>query len=114
MWEQQMAINREVLRGNATHTAKIFNALWKNVEINSGGDGVQADGSFHFHGHILYSGGYGGDYALQITTLAKLASDTSFQPPQATLKVYNTYILDGQQVLLCASWCWFVPSRYSR
>ena len=34
---------------------------------------VQRDGSFHFHGAILYAAGYGGDYALQITTMVSLS-----------------------------------------
>ena len=61
---------------------------------------MQGDGSFHFHGPILYAGGYGGDYALQISTMAKLASGTAFEPPAASDTVratFDTYLLDGQQ-----------------
>eukprot|EP00039_Didymoeca_costata_P023568 m.7542 g.7542 ORF g.7542 m.7542 type:complete len:804 (+) comp3731_c0_seq1:84-2495(+) len=99
MWTQQVAINREILNNNVSLINTIFENLWSNVETGLG-DGIQPDGSFHFHGDILYAGGYGGDYALQIVSMAQLASGTAFQPPQAKLSVFDTYILDGQQYFI--------------
>lgn len=97
MWQQQVAINREVLRRNDSYVSMIFDAMWTTIKLSPGSDGVQVDGSFHFHGAILYAGGYGADFALQITTIASIASGTKYQAPAEVMKVFDIYLLDGTQ-----------------
>jgi hypothetical protein len=57
----------------------------------------QHDGSFHFHGAILYAGGYGADYALQLATMAGFSAGTAFRADKGAMDVITTYLLDGQQ-----------------
>lgn len=99
VWEQQVVISRAVLQRNASMAARVFQLMWSHINITTG-DGVQADGSFHFHGAILYSGGYGADFALQLATYVNLAAGTMFAVTDAAMSVLDTYLLDGQQYFM--------------
>ena len=55
LWEQQVSINRGVLINDPDTTAALFDAMWAHITITSS-DGIQSDGSFHFHGPLLYTG----------------------------------------------------------
>eukprot|EP01052_Picozoa_sp_SAG31_P041887 SAG31_NODE_6479_length_2002_cov_2.075145_1_plen_248_part_00 len=58
LWTQQVAINRAVLDDDYSLANRVFGAMWGGVKlVPQSGQGVQSDGSFHFHGTILYSGG---------------------------------------------------------
>jgi hypothetical protein len=58
VWELQVAVNRAVLANDTASAWRAFEIMWGGVQVTAG-EGVQSDGSFHFHGNILYSGGYG-------------------------------------------------------
>ena len=60
VWELQVAINRASLSNDTANAWQAFANMWSAL-ITNPGEGVQSDGSFHFHGNILYSGGYGAD-----------------------------------------------------
>jgi len=53
VWEQQVVISRAVLAGKADVAQKVFGLMWSHVIIVTT-DGVQADGSFHFHGWVCH------------------------------------------------------------
>eukprot|EP00041_Stephanoeca_diplocostata_P019363 m.417108 g.417108 ORF g.417108 m.417108 type:complete len:1241 (+) comp21285_c0_seq17:53-3775(+) len=100
MWEQQVAINREVLCKNPELTQTIFNLFWKNIQVTTS-DGIQQDGSFHFHGPLMYTGGYGADEAVQIASMGALSQGTAFEPSKNTIDdVISLYLLDGHQYIL--------------
>ena len=52
VWELQVAINRAALTNDTSKAWKAFANMWGGTHITTG-DGIQADGSFHFHGNIL-------------------------------------------------------------
>lgn len=60
-------------------------------------DGIQVDNSFHFHGPLLYTGGYGADEALQLATAVHIADGTPAAAPPPALQVATGYLLDGIQ-----------------
>eukprot|EP00037_Helgoeca_nana_P037256 m.15248 g.15248 ORF g.15248 m.15248 type:complete len:781 (-) comp8612_c0_seq1:81-2423(-) len=100
LWEQQVAMNRELLLRNPENVAAIFDLLWSHIAITTG-DGIQADGSFHFHGNQLYSGGYGADEAVQLATICQLTSGLAgFAPPPAAFDIVSLYLLNGTQYIL--------------
>jgi hypothetical protein len=102
VWELQVAINRAALANDTATAWKAFVNMWAGVQITSG-EGVQADGSFHFHGDILYSGGYGADYAINLAVFTNISAGTSYQIPPDALEVLSMYLLDGQQYMVHAA-----------
>ena len=52
VWELQVAINRAALTNDTANAWKAFANMWGGTHITTG-DGIQMDGSFHFHGNIL-------------------------------------------------------------
>jgi len=98
LWTQQVAVNRAVINQDYTLASAVFQAMWGHVAIvPQAGEGVQRDASFHFHGTILYSGGYGGDYAVNIASYANITQGTPFQVSGAPLRIMSHYLLDGQR-----------------
>jgi hypothetical protein len=77
--------------------------MWRALTEVTTGEGVQADGSFHFHGNILYSGGYGADYAINLAVFANLSASTGYQIPPEAMDVLSMYLLDGQQYMVHAA-----------
>jgi chondroitin AC lyase len=59
------------------------------------GDGIQSDRSFHQHGPQLYTGGYGGSFANDVTRYALLTRGTEFALPPAVLSNVADYLADG-------------------
>ena len=101
LWQQNVALNREVLLRDPASAQKITGLIWEHITVTSG-DGIQEDGSFHFHGAQLYTGGYGADEAVQLATNCQLMSGISaFAPPADTLAVVAMYLLNGTQYVLC-------------
>jgi chondroitin AC lyase len=58
-------------------------------------DGLMPDSSFHQHGAQLYTGGYGGQFANDVTRYALLARGTSFALPADAMASFVDYLADG-------------------
>jgi len=59
------------------------------------GDGIQVDSSFHQHGPQLYTGGYGGSFAYDVSRLALLLRDSEFALPPSALASFANYVAGG-------------------
>ena len=103
VWELQVAINRAALSNDTASAWAAFSAMWRGVTLAPGGEGVQPDGSFHFHGDILYSGGYGADYAINLAVFANITAGTSYQIPAPAMEILSMYLLEGQQHMVHAA-----------
>ena len=62
-----------------------------------GQEGIQADGSFHQHGSVLYSGSYGSAFVSDCGLLLYVLNNTRFALPPDCLKNLETLMLDGVQ-----------------
>lgn len=60
-----------------------------------GGEGIKPDGSFHQHGAQLYTGGYGGSFANDVSRYALLTRGSSYALPASSLNAFADYIADG-------------------
>jgi len=96
VWELAVDINRAVLTGNASLAAERFEWLWSAFCVHPGNDGMQPDGSFYFHGHLLQSGAYGSDFALNGATLTAIAEGTQFAASDEAFQAMGQYIAGGQ------------------
>jgi chondroitin AC lyase len=62
-----------------------------------GGEGIQADASFHQHGPYLNSGSYGASFAKDTARCLAASWGTEFQAPEKVLRTYLGFLLEGQQ-----------------
>jgi chondroitin AC lyase len=60
-------------------------------------EGLQPDMSFHQHGKVLYSGGYGQGFACDVARFAWLARDTAFAWPAHKIELLGRFVLDGSR-----------------
>ena len=81
-----VAIVRAILVKDYGVALRVFKAMWSAVVVTTG-DGIQPDGSYHFHNKILYSGGYGGDTAIDLASYANISQGTPFVMPNTTIQV---------------------------
>ncbi len=73
--------------------------LWAGITVGTE-DVIQVDGSYHFHGPQLYSGGYGRGFAERTSQLVAITADTRFAAPAEKVEIFTRYILDGSQWML--------------
>lgn len=59
------------------------------------GDGIKRDRSFHQHGPQLYTGGYGGAFANDVSRYALITRGTSIGLTADALSSVNDYVADG-------------------
>ena len=59
------------------------------------GEGIQEDYSFHQHGPLLYTGGYGRGFTEDVAEYIWITRGTHYQVPGAGLDAFAGYVLDG-------------------
>ncbi len=59
------------------------------------GEGIQEDYSFHQHGPLLYTGGYGSGFTEDVAEYIWITRGTRYQVPGAGLNTFAGYVLDG-------------------
>ena len=67
--------------------------------VGPGQEGIQADFSFHQHGALLNSGGYGQAFTFEAARFVIDAHARRFAAPADRVAILAGYILDGQHVL---------------
>ena len=65
------------------------------VTVPSAGEGIKRDGSFHQHGAQLYTGGYGGSFANDVSRYALITRGTAYALPAQSLEAFSDYMADG-------------------
>lgn len=115
-WEaNQNQVDRAVARLHQGVLAKdfamlreAFDSILFTLQPRAGGgrhgEGIQVDLSYHMHGPILYSGGYGLEYPRIILQVARLAQGTSLTLPRDRFDLLQAYMLDHQRWIARARW----------
>ncbi len=102
LWQTQNALYRALLIMDATQFKKIVETnLAVNLRVGGLNDeAVQVDNSFHAHGNLLYTNGYGKslfrDMSFWIDTLA----GTDFAMPDEVIELMGHYMLDGTRWMI--------------
>ena len=97
VWTEGNRLRLGLVTGDLELIARAYEAMASELRVMSfGKEGIQVDGSFHQHGPMLYSGGYGESFAGELVRFARVARGTALFPAEA-LAVLVDYILDGQQ-----------------
>ena len=94
VWSSFTHLCLGLLKDDATMLAQVRDAM-ASVAAPSIGDGIKIDSSFHQHGAQLYTGGYGGSFANDVSKYAMIARGTAFALPQDSLSAFSDYIADG-------------------
>lgn len=97
VWNEGNRLRLGLVTGDLDVVALAFEMMTSELRVVSfGQEGIQVDGSFHQHGSMLYSGGYGESFAGDLARFAYVARGTELFPSEA-LEVLVSFILDGQQ-----------------
>ncbi|HEX7421353.1 MAG TPA: polysaccharide lyase family 8 super-sandwich domain-containing protein [Thermoanaerobaculia bacterium] len=94
VWSSFTHLCLGLLKDDPTMLAQVRDAM-AGVALPSIADGIQSDRSFHQHGAQLYTGGYGGSFANDVSRYAMITRGTAFALPQDSLGAFSDYIADG-------------------
>ena len=95
-------VNNQILRGclekNPDVIGEAFQRMYEEIRFAKvGQEGIQRDFSFHQHGPLLYSGGYGHPFTCDCSRLIAVAAGTAFQVPDEAMRALEGHVLDGVQ-----------------
>lgn len=96
VWLAGNALMRGLLSGDEATLRTATDAIWSEVNVSSGSEGIQADFSFHQHGAQLQFGNYGMAFAVETARWCQIMRDTLWQLPPEKLEIFRRYLLDGQ------------------
>jgi chondroitin AC lyase len=94
VWSSFTHLSLGVLKDDAAMLATVRDAM-ASVCATTTGDGIQIDSSFHQHGAQLYTGGYGGSFANDVSRYALLTRGTGYTLPPNALNAFADYMADG-------------------
>ncbi len=97
IWTATVTIYHGLLTDDPDRVSHGFLLIGRELNIFADGEGIQPDMSFHQHGKLLYSGGYGQGFASDIARLMAVAQGTVYALPQNMVDLLARYILDGSR-----------------
>jgi chondroitin AC lyase len=94
VWSSFTHLSLALLRDDSVLLGQVRDAM-ATVCLTTTGDGIQSDSSFHQHGPQLYTGGYGGSFANDVSRYALLTRGTEFQLTPQAFGSFANYVADG-------------------
>ncbi|MBN2211924.1 MAG: polysaccharide lyase 8 family protein, partial [Sedimentisphaerales bacterium] len=95
IWSAMNHLVRALLDDDAARMALVKAEFVKQCTVNTSGEGVKPDYSFHQHGNQLQTGAYGSGFALDVGEYLIYVTNTSYMLAESQLDVYANYILVG-------------------
>jgi len=113
VWGTTIQVMRGCLEDSPAVVGEAYGRMYQEIRVAKGHEeGIQADWSFHQHGDLLYSGGYGAGFTTDCARFVDLAKDTRFAVPAGKLGILESYVLDGQQWMVRGDiWDYSVTGR---
>jgi chondroitin AC lyase len=113
VWMIQCQLYRSLATVNITGIEQGFSRMWQDVAISPlGGEGVQYDWSYHFHGLQLLSGAYGLVWANNILLFLQCSQNTQYQPADEILLLFVNFLTKGDAWMIMQNqWDWHVVGR---
>lgn len=99
VWLASIHLMIGVLAHDAQALKRAFGAIYDEIQITPK-EGIQTDYSFHQHGPILYSGGYGLGFTQNLAQLIRLAQGTPYAFPSEKTALFSDFLLNGQQWMI--------------
>ncbi len=101
VWLANNQVLRGLIEGSPELVSEAVQPLFGEIHIaGPGQEGIQADFSFHQHGAVLYSGGYGAAFTDDCSRFVEFTQGTRFAPTPEQLAILERYVLDGQQWMI--------------
>ncbi len=98
-WSAGPALIGALLAGETSAADHAARALAEEIKITQG-EGIQADFSFHQHGPLLYSGGYGGAFVGEMARWAYALAGTPYALPDPKVQILANTLLEGEQFMI--------------
>ena len=95
VWVAWTRIQHGILTGDPALVSQGYIAIGNEVRLALESEGIQPDMSFHQHGKLLYSGGYGSSFAADVSRLIAVAAGTPYAWPPHLVDRVSGYVLDG-------------------
>jgi chondroitin AC lyase len=113
VWMIQAQLYRSLATNNATGTEQGFSRMWHDIAVLPlGGQGIQSDYSYHFHGLQLLSGAYGASWASDIFQFFLASNGTQYQPDEEKLTIFANFLTKGDAwMAIGKEWDWHVIGR---
>ncbi|MBD5778553.1 hypothetical protein IEN85_03555 [Pelagicoccus sp. NFK12] len=96
VWINKVTVMRGVLEGKPALVDRAFERIEDEVRI-SAGEGLQADYSFHQHGALLYSHGYGAEFLIDATQCFYWSQGGQFEMAGKTRDLLENMLLEGNR-----------------
>lgn len=96
VWINKIAVMRGVIEQNPALVQRAFERIEGTVDVTAG-EGLQADFSFHQHGALLYSHGYGADFAKDAAQVYYWSQGGRFEMSRGTLELLENMLLEGNR-----------------
>lgn len=96
IWAQGIVLPNGLLTGRGDLIASAVAQMATTLQVTDG-EGIQDDFSFHQHGALLYTGGYGAALVEDASLWVYLAHDTPWAFPAEHVRTLTDYLLDGVQ-----------------
>jgi chondroitin AC lyase len=113
VWMIQIQLYRSLATNNVTGIEQGFKRMWQDIKVLPlGGEGIQNDWSYHFHGLQLLSGSYGVVWADNILSFVVCSNNTQYEPDQEKLLIFAKFLTKGDAwMIIGAEWDWHVIGR---
>jgi len=118
VWLGQNHLYLALLTGDAGTASQVQAAIASECTTQSSAsrrpfnEGIMEDYSFHQHGPLLYTGGYGRSFFEDVPQYLWAARGTRYQLPQAGIETFARYVLDSS--LWCIYENYYDPSCRGR
>jgi chondroitin AC lyase len=94
IWVATNQLYVALLTGDQRRAEVVRDAFAAECQVQSG-EGIKEDYSFHQHGPLLYTGGYGQGFSEDVARYVWMARGTRYQIPTAGFEALSHYVLEG-------------------
>ena len=113
VWMIQIELYRSLATANRTGIHEGFTRLWQDIVVLPlGGQGIQTDWSYHFHGNQLLSAAYGQDWVVAMMIFSLCSANTSYALTGDQLLTLARFLIEGDAWMIMENiWDWQVYGR---
>lgn len=100
VWVASIQLYQGLLTDDVGLVAQSLNRVGQEIQVFPEDEGMQPDMSFHQHGKLLYSGGYGQSFVADVGRLLAFTAGTIFAFPPSQVARFARYVLDGSRWMI--------------
>jgi chondroitin AC lyase len=97
VWTATVMMHHGILTDDPGRVSQALTLIARELRVLPDEEGIQPDMSFHQHGKLLYSGGYGQCFAADVGRLLALAAGTAYTFPPPLVSLFARFLLDGSR-----------------